>query len=165
MSLTAVVPGSFDPLTLGHLDVVRRASKIFDTVHVLVVTNPDKKSMLDIATRERLTAAAIADAGLQNRVLVRNWESGLLVDYCKKIGASVLVKGVRSQTDVAYEVPMVLMNRSLADIETVFLLPNPAYSMVSSSLVRQVHALGGDVREYVPESVLQYLQRVRAADQ
>ncbi len=163
MSIVAVVPGSFDPLTLGHLDVVRRASQIFDEVHVLVVANPDKKGLLDIATRARLIREAVAEAGLPAWVLVRTWEQGLLVDYCRKVGASVLIKGVRSQLDVAYETPMVLMNRSLAEVETMFLLPEPSYSLVSSSLVRQVHALGGDVSGYVPPAVVRYLSEIRAA--
>lgn len=157
MTSIAVVPGSFDPITKGHLDVILRAATLFDEVHVVVVHNPDKQTLLGAKQREQLVRESIAEQAPQARVKVAVWESGLLVDYCKQVGAKVLVKGIRSQVDVAYETPMVLMNRSLAAVETIFLLPNPAYSLVSSSLVRQVHALGGDVSEYVPAAVARFL--------
>jgi pantetheine-phosphate adenylyltransferase len=86
---------------------------------------------------------------------------GLLIDYCMDVGASVLVKGIRSQVDVAYETPMAIVNRNLAAVETVFLLPDPANAHVSSSLVRQVAGLGGDVSPYVPHAVAEYLERSR----
>lgn len=157
MTSIAVVPGSFDPITKGHLDVILRAATLFDEVHVVVVHNPDKQTLLSAKQREQLVRESIAEQSPQARVKVAVWESGLLVDYCKQVGAKVLVKGIRSQVDVAYETPMVLMNRSLAAVETIFLLPNPAYSLVSSSLVRQVHALGGDVSKYVPAAVARFL--------
>ena len=158
MSRIAVVPGSFDPVTLGHLDVIGRAAGLFDELHVLVVHNPGKTAMLPIAQRVALIQASIAEAGLPNNIQVTNWSMGLLVDYCTDVGASVIVKGIRSQVDVAYETPMALVNRNLANVETVFLLPNPANAYVSSSLVRQVASLGGDVAPYVPAAVAQYLQ-------
>ena len=158
MSRIAVVPGSFDPVTLGHLDVIGRAAGLFDELHVLVVHNPGKTAMLPIAQRVALIQASIADAGLPDNIQVTNWSMGLLVDYCTDVGASVIVKGIRSQVDVAYETPMALVNRNLANVETVFLLPNPQNAYVSSSLVRQVASLGGDVSPYVPAAVAQYLQ-------
>jgi pantetheine-phosphate adenylyltransferase len=158
MSRIAVVPGSFDPVTLGHLDVIGRAAGLFDELHVLVVHNPGKTAMLPIAQRVSLIQASIAEAGLPDNIQVTNWSMGLLVDYCTDVGASVIVKGIRSQVDVAYETPMALVNRNLANVETVFLLPNPANAYVSSSLVRQVASLGGDVAPYVPAAVAQYLQ-------
>jgi pantetheine-phosphate adenylyltransferase len=158
MSRIAVVPGSFDPVTLGHVDVIARAANIFDEVHVLVVHNPDKSALLPLAQRVSLLTAALRDAGLPESVSVHSWSMGLLVDYCTDVGASVLVKGIRSQVDVAYETPMAIMNRSLAGVETVFLLPDPAHAHVSSSLVRQVAGLGGDVSPYVPRVVAEYLQ-------
>lgn len=164
MSQIAVVPGSFDPVTLGHLDVIRRAAVIFDEVHVLAVHNPDKTAMLPIAERMNLLQKAIdEDATIAGNITVASWSVGLLVDYCVEVGAKVLVKGIRSQIDVAYETPMVLMNRSLAGVETVFLLPEPAHSHVSSSLVRQVAALGGDVSDYVPPVVARHLAITRPA--
>ncbi len=165
MTSIAVVPGSFDPVTLGHLDVIRRAATIFDQVHVLVVHNPGKNAMLPISERVNLIQKAIdEDPEMpRHKITVASWSVGLLVDYCTEVGATVLVKGIRSQIDVAYETPMVLMNRSLAGVETVFLLPDPGHAHVSSSLVRQVAALGGDVSPYVPSAVAKYLDTTRPA--
>ncbi|MBX9471331.1 pantetheine-phosphate adenylyltransferase [Microcella sp.] len=160
MSTIAVVPGSFDPVTLGHLDVIERAAGIFDEVHVVVVHNPAKEAMLPIAQRVSLIEQAVADRALPDSILVTSWSVGLLVDYCSDVGASVLVKGVRSQVDVAYETPMAIVNRNLAGVETIFMLPDPAHAHVSSSLVRQVSALGGDVAPYVPRAVAEYLDTV-----
>ncbi len=163
MSRIAVVPGSFDPITLGHLDVIDRAAGMFDEVHVLVVHNPDKTPLLPIAQRVTLIDQAVRDARLPDNVLVTSWSMGLLVDYCTDIGASVIVKGIRSQVDVSYETPMAIVNRNLAGVETVFLLPDPSHAHVSSSLVRQVAALGGDVSPYVPRAVAEFLRS--AADE
>jgi pantetheine-phosphate adenylyltransferase len=161
MSRIAVVPGSFDPVTLGHLDVIERAAGIFDELHVLVVHNPGKTALLPIAQRVSLIEQSVREAGLPDNILVTSWSVGLLVDYCTEVGASVLVKGIRSQVDVAYETPMAIVNRDLAGVETVFMLPNPAHAHVSSSLVRQVASLGGDVSPYVPPAVSKYLQTPR----
>ncbi|MGZ0211390.1 MAG: pantetheine-phosphate adenylyltransferase [Actinomycetales bacterium] len=161
MSRIAVVPGSFDPVTLGHLDVIERAAKTFDEVHVLVVHNPGKTALLPIAQRVSLIEQAVADARLAGNIRVTSWSMGLLVDYCTEVGASVIVKGIRSQVDVAYETPMAIVNRDLAAVETIFMLPNPAHAHVSSSLVRQVAALGGDVAPYVPRAVSDFLQAPR----
>lgn len=153
----AVVPGSFDPPTLGHLDVIRRASRLYDQVHVLVVHNPGKEAMLPIAQRLSLLEQSIDESDVDGNVVVASWSVGLLVDYATDVGASVLVKGIRSQLDVAYETPMAIVNRHLAHVETVFLLPDPHNALVSSSLVRQVAALGGDVSPYVPPAVARFL--------
>lgn len=158
MHRIAVVPGSFDPVTRGHLDVIGRAAGLFDELHVLVVHNPAKTALLPIAQRVALIEQAVREAGFAGKIVVTSWSVGLLVDYCTDVGASVLVKGIRSQVDVAYETPMAIVNRDLAGVETVFLLPDPAHAHVSSSLVRQVAALGGDVSPYVPPAVAEYLQ-------
>lgn len=158
MSRIAVVPGSFDPVTLGHIDVIERAAGLFDQVHVLVVHNPDKTALLPVAQRVALIEKSIADASLPNNITVTSWSVGLLVDYCTDVGASVIIKGVRSQVDVAYETPMAIVNRNLAGVETIFMLPDPAHAHVSSSLVRQVASLGGDVSPYVPKAVADFLQ-------
>ncbi|MEF2977536.1 pantetheine-phosphate adenylyltransferase [Subtercola sp. YIM 133946] len=157
MNTIAVVPGSFDPVTLGHIDVIARAAGIFDEVHVVVVHNPDKSALLPIAQRVSLIQQAIVDGGVTGNVVVTSWSMGLLVDYCEEVGAKVLVKGIRSQVDVAYETPMAIVNRNLAGVETIFLLPDPAHAHVSSSLVRQVAGLGGDVAPYVPKAVAEFL--------
>jgi pantetheine-phosphate adenylyltransferase len=153
----AVVPGSFDPPTLGHLDVIRRAASLYDSVHVLVVHNPDKEAMLPIAHRLELLEQSIAESEIEGDIVVASWSMGLLVDYATDVGAGVLVKGIRSQIDVVYETPMAIVNRHLAHVETVFLLPDPSHALVSSSLVRQVAGLGGDVSPYVPAPVARFL--------
>lgn len=153
----AVVPGSFDPPTLGHLDVIRRAASLYDSLHVLVVHNPAKEAMLPIAHRLELLEQSIAESEIEGDIVVASWSVGLLVDYATDVGAGVLVKGIRSQIDVVYETPMAIVNRHLAHVETVFLLPDPSHALVSSSLVRQVAGLGGDVSPYVPGPVARFL--------
>jgi len=156
MSRLAVVPGSFDPVTLGHLDVIERAARLFDEVHVLVVHNPDKPGgLLSADERVAVIEKAVADAGLPGSVAVRQYSSGLLADYCAQVGATALVKGLRSNTDLVYETPMAIVNEHLAGVETVFVLPRPQNAQVSSTLVRQVISLGGDVSPYVPAAVLE----------
>ncbi|MET0842892.1 MAG: pantetheine-phosphate adenylyltransferase [Mycetocola sp.] len=159
MQRIAVVPGSFDPVTLGHMDVIVRAAGLFDELHVLVVHNPAKTALLPIAERVSLLETSIEDAGSPGNIVVASWSVGLLVDYATDVGASVLVKGIRSQVDVAYETPMAIVNRHLASVETIFMLPDPAHAHVSSSLVRQVSELGGDVTPYVPPAVAEFLKR------
>ncbi|WP_394552405.1 pantetheine-phosphate adenylyltransferase [Agromyces sp. MMS24-JH15] len=163
MQRIAVVPGSFDPVTLGHLDVIGRAAGLYDELHVVVVHNPDKNALLPIAQRVSLIEQAVAEAGIEGRIVVASWSMGLLVDYCTDVGATVLVKGIRSQVDVAYETPMAIVNRHLAGVETVFMLPDPEHAHVSSSLVRQVAALGGDVTPFVPAAVAGYLEGALAS--
>jgi pantetheine-phosphate adenylyltransferase len=145
-------------VTLGHLDVIARAAELFEEVHVLVVHNPDKKpALFDAARRVRLIEESLVEVGVSGTVTVGEWTAGLLVDYCRQVGSKILVKGVRSGEDVAYETPMAIMNRHLAGVETVFLLPDASRAHVSSSLIRQVSALGGDVTPYVPAAVARAL--------
>lgn len=158
MNRIAVVPGSFDPVTLGHLDIIARTANVFDEVHVLVVHNPDKSAMLPIARRVELIEQSVSEAGLPSSIVIRAWSMGLLVDYCTDVGAGVIVKGIRSSNDVDYETPMAIVNRDLAHIETMFMMPDARHAHVSSSLVRQVSALGGDVEPYVPRAVHEFLQ-------
>jgi pantetheine-phosphate adenylyltransferase len=153
----AVVPGSFDPVTLGHVDVIGRAAGLFDRLHVVVTHNPAKQALLDVDERVQLVRESLADAGVAG-VEVDSWSAGLLVDYCRRVGAQVIVKGLRSSTDAAYETPMAHVNRDLAGVETLFLVAQPGTSHVSSSLVRQVASLGGDITPYVPRVVAQALQ-------
>ncbi len=157
-SRIAVVPGSFDPPTMGHLDVIARAAALYDQLHVVVVHNPGKEAMLPIAQRLSLLEQSIAEcSSIEADIVIASWSVGLLVDYARDVGAGVLVKGIRSQTDIVYELPMAQVNRNLAGVETVFLLTDPAHAAVSSSLVRQVAALGGDVSPYVPPVVARFL--------
>ena len=158
MPRIAVVPGSFDPVTLGHLDVIGRAASIFDEVHVVVTHNPDKQAFLPVPERDSLIERSIEEARISGEIRIANWSMGLLVDYCQQVGAEVLVKGIRSSTDLSYETPMSIVNRNLGGIETIFMLPNPENAHVSSSLVRQVSELGGDISPYVPRAVATFLQ-------
>ena len=146
-----VCPGSFDPVTSGHVDVVRRATDLFDDVVVAVLTNPAKQGMFSADERVELLRASLQ--GLP-RVRVEAVGGGLLVDYCRSVGAVAVVKGLRSGTDFAYELPMALMNRHLTGLETVFLPGDPRFEHVSSSLVKEVAAHGGDVSGLVPDAVL-----------
>ena len=158
MSRVAVVPGSFDPVTLGHLDVIARTANVFEEVHVVVVHNPDKSAMIPITRRVELIERAVSEIPNANRVVVRAWSMGLLVDYCTDVNANVIIKGIRSAADFDYETPMAIVNRHLGKIETMFMMPSPQHAHVSSSLVRQVSALGGDVSPYVPAVVRDFLQ-------
>lgn len=158
MAHIAVVPGSFDPVTLGHLDVITRAAALVDEVHVVVVHNPGKTSMIPAAERMRLIQQSLEEVGAPSNIVVASWSMGLLVDYCLEVGAKMLIKGIRTQADLSYETPMSLVNRNLANVETLFMLPNPEHAHVSSTLVRQVANLGGDVRPYVPAVVAEFLR-------
>src|SRR3954452_23615811 len=137
----AVCPGSFDPVTLGHVDVVTRAAALFDEVVVAVAINPAKQGLFTVDERRALLDEAFA--GLDN-VRVDAFE-GLIVDYCRAQGAATMVKGLRSATDFAFEEPMAQMNRHLTGVDSVFLITDPAHSFVSSSLVKEVARGGGDV--------------------
>ncbi len=150
-----VCPGSFDPVTLGHVDVVLRAADLFDVVHVGVAVNPAKQGLFSGAERVELVRAALDAAGGERaaRVVVEEFSDGLLVEHCRRLGARVVVKGLRGGTDYAYELPMALMNRHLAGVETLFLVGDPRFEHVSSSLVKEVARHGGDVSGLVPEPV------------
>jgi pantetheine-phosphate adenylyltransferase len=152
VSRLAVCPGSYDPVTNGHVDVVRRAVALFDEVVVAVLANPAKRGLFSLEERVELVRASVE--GLPG-VRVDPVGGGiLLVDYCRSVGASAVVKGLRSGTDFAYELPMALMNRHLTGLETVFLPGDPTLEHVSSSLVKEVAAHGGDVTGLVPDPVL-----------
>lgn len=146
---TALLPGSFDPFTLGHRFVVERSAARFSEVIVCVVVNPNKQGLFGVDERIDLIAQSCAD--LPN-VRVDRWR-GLLVDYMRHEGISTMVKGLRSTADFEYEVPMAQMNRELADVETMFLWGDPRFAHVSSSLVKEVAKLGGDVEPFVPPVV------------
>ncbi len=153
----AIYPGSFDPVTLGHLSVLARAAQLFDELHVLVVHNPDKNARFSAPEREALIRESIAELGISGAVSVSSVESGLMVDAAKRLQASAIVKGFRTAGDIEYEIPMAQVNRDLSGIETVFLPSEPGYGYVSSSLVKQVSSLGGDVSSYVTKTVLRAL--------
>ncbi len=149
----AVCPGSFDPVTLGHLDIVERASKIYDEVTVAVLINKKKSSLYTVEERMALLTEVTAEYG---NVKVDSFY-GLLVDYCRTHEIPVIVKGLRAISDFDYELQMAQMNSSLADIETVFVPTSPEYYFLATSLVKEVAAFGGDVSRLVPPLVLDRL--------
>ncbi len=153
MSKLAVYPGSFDPFTLGHLDVAKRALSLFDRLEVLVVHNPAKTPSFSSEQRVEQIRQALAEAGLK-KVTVSSLGAGLLATHCASLGATAIVKGVRNDSDLQVELPQARVNRDQSGIETAFLPGDPALSHISSSLVRQVAELGGDISKYVPGSVL-----------
>lgn len=150
----AVCPGSFDPVTNGHLDIFRRAAGIFDELVVATGTNPSKSRLFDPAARLEMLREVCAD--LPN-VTVMGF-SGLIVDFCREIDAQAIVKGLRGGNDYEFELPMAQMNSHLTGAETVFIPTNAALGYISSSLVKEVASLGGDVSALVPPSVLSRLQ-------
>lgn len=151
MTTRAVCPGSYDPVTNGHIDVITRAATLFDEVIVAILHNPAKRGTFPVEQREALLRDCI---GSFPGVRVALFANTLLVDICSELDATAIVKGLRSGTDFAYELPMALMNRQLTGVETVFLPGDPQFEHVSSSLIKEVHALGGDVSGMVPEVVL-----------
>jgi pantetheine-phosphate adenylyltransferase len=153
----AVYPGSFDPFTYGHLDIATRAAKMFETVHIVVVHNPAKNPRLTTTQRVEIITEILKDK--PGDFVVSSLDSGLLVDYCKSLKADALVKGVRTNVDLDYELPMAQVNRDLSGIETIFIPADPTHGFVSSSLVKQVFDLGGDISKYVPEEVVKALSK------
>ncbi len=146
----AVFPGSFDPITNGHLDVVDRALQVFDRVRMAILVNPDKTPLFTVEERVEI----IREAYRGNRRVEVDTFSGLLVDYARRAGASVIIRGIRAISDFEYEFQMALMNRRLDPrIETVFMMPAESYSYVSSRLVKEVFQLGGRVTDVVPPVV------------
>ncbi|MET1033910.1 MAG: pantetheine-phosphate adenylyltransferase [Arthrobacter sp.] len=147
----AVCPGSFDPIHKGHIEIIARASSLFDEVVVAVSTNYSKRHRF--SEGERIAMVTETLTGLRG-ISVRPMGNGLLADFCRDAGADAIVKGLRSTADYQYEVPMAAMNRHLTGVETVFLLADNKYTHLSSSLLREVQALGGDVEDYLPRAVL-----------
>jgi pantetheine-phosphate adenylyltransferase len=145
----AVCPGSFDPVTNGHLDILGRASRLFDEVIVAVLINKSKSSVFTVEERIEMLTECAAE---YPNVKIDSFH-GLLVDFCRDRGIQVIVKGLRAVSDFDYELQMGQMNHSLAGIETLFMPTNPLYSFLSSSLVKEVATYGGDVSTLIPESV------------
>ena len=150
-SVSAIYPGSFDPVTNGHVDIIQRSLEVFDTVIPAILINADKTACF--TPEERLAMLRDAVRGLQGRVEPIHF-SGLLVDAARQHGATVIIRGIRAVSDYEYELQMSLMNRSLApEVETVLLVPAQEYSFISSRLVKDIFQRGGDIRDLVPECV------------
>lgn len=147
----AIYPGSFDPITVGHLDIIRRSSKLFEKVVVAVLINVDKKGLFNIEERVELIERVVSD--LPN-VQVKSFQ-GLLVDFMREEECKVLIKGLRNATDFDYEYQMALMNKKLdSDVETLFMMADGEYSCISSSSVKQVGKFNGNIRGLIPDGIV-----------
>ena len=154
MKRVALYPGSFDPMTLGHLDILTRLSGMYDEVIVAIMVNPAKKPYLPVDVRVKSMEKATEHLG-NVRILAG---SGATVELARQVGAQVMVRGLRSVTDFEYESTLAAGYRYMApEIETVFMLSKPEYGYISSSLVRDIHALGGDITALVPQEILRTL--------
>lgn len=154
-------PGSFDPLTNGHVDIIERAAAVFDEVIVAVTVNPSKKTMFSLEERLELIEASTVHLPNVRATSV----TGLLVDFCRTNGIKSICKGLRVATDFDYEIQMAQMNQKIANIETLFLAANPEQSYLSSSLIKEVAAYGGEVREMIPEpAYIALMKRLRNSE-
>ena len=156
LSKIAVVPGSFDPITNGHLDIIKRAARVFDQVNVVVMNNSAKNSLF--TAEERMELIRVVTAMMPN-VRVET-SAGLMIDYAKSVGATAVVRGLRAVTDFEYEMQITSMNRVLDEsIETFFIMTNNQYSFLSSSIVKEVAKYGGTITELVPKQVEEALKQ------
>ena len=152
--MKVLIPGSFDPPTNGHIDVISRCAKVFDEVLVGVVVNPSKKSLLSTETRELMLNEIFSETG---NIIIKTFK-GLLVDFAKDNDVKAIVKGLRAMTDFDYEFQMAQMNSNLADFETIFIPASPEYGYVSSSMVKEIDSYGGDISKLVPKNVFKKMQ-------
>lgn len=151
MKKTAVYPGSFDPVTSGHLDIIKRSSRVFDKLYVSVLVNSSKKPCFSVEERVEMIKKLTAD---YDNVYVDSF-SGLLVDYLKEKNADIVIKGLRAVTDFEYEFQMALMNHKLSkDVETMFMIASNKYSYLSSSIVKEVGRHGGNLKDLVPDILI-----------
>lgn len=151
-----IYPGTFDPVTFGHIDIIKRASELFDAVHVTVAINPSKQPLFSTEERVDLLKKSLKDF---NKVTVDSFD-GLVVDHAYKVGATGIIRGLRAVSDFEYEFQMALMNRKLADnITTIFLMPHEKYTYLNSSIVRNLASFQSDVKDFVPEAVKEALQK------
>ena len=152
----AIVPGSFDPITYGHIDIIKRSAQLFDEVIVAILVNPDKKYLFTLEEREEMINESIIDF---NNVRVDSF-SGLLVNYAKKVNSTVIVRGLRAVSDFEYEMQLTFMNKALDDnIETFYMMANKQYSFISSSIVKGVSGFGADLSKFVPKHVEERLEK------
>jgi len=152
----AVYPGTFDPVTYGHIDIIKRAARIFDKVIVAVATNEHKRPLFNVEERVFMLKNVIK--GLKN-VVVDDFD-GLVVDYVQHKGARVMIRGLRMISDFEYEFQMALTNRKLSEnIETIFMMPNESYSYISSKLIKEAAGLGADVKNFIPKKVQLLLKK------
>ncbi len=152
MCVTAVYPGSFDPITYGHIDIIERGSKLFDKVVVAILINPNKTPLFTVEERLEMIKKSLEHLP-QDKIEISSF-SGLLVDYVKKINAKAILRGIRAISDFEYEFQMALTNRRLLKkVDTVFMMPDERYSYLSANLVREIASFGGDISHFVPPHV------------
>ena len=152
----AIVPVSFDPITYGHIDIIKRSAQLFDEVIVAILVNPDKKYLFTLEEREEMINESIKDF---KNVKVDSF-SGLLVNYAKKVDSTVIVRGLRAVSDFEYEMQLTFMNKALDDnIETFYMMANKQYSFISSSIVKGVSGFGADLSKFVPKHVEERLEK------
>ena len=154
MARTAVFPGTFDPVTNGHLDVIARARLLFDELVVAVGHNPEKRSLFPAPERVEMLRELVAS---MPNVRVETY-TGLTVDFARQVGAAAIIRGIRNSSDLQFELELAATNREVAGVETVFILPSARYAITSSSLIRQVASMGGDVSSLVPPLVVERLR-------
>ncbi len=157
MATKALITGSFDPMTMGHLNIIERASGLFDELTVGIIMNPSKKSMFTLEEREEMILEAVSHLG---NIKVDSF-SGLLANYVNANGYNVIVRGLRSSVDFDYELQMAQMNDRLFNdgVETVLLMSDPEFSYVSSSVIKEVHSLGGSIEGLVPDNIYQRMKQ------
>ena len=148
----AVFPGSFDPPTYGHLNIIKRGAALFDSLEVVIAVNPKKRPMLDPEEKKRLLVGEIASMGLEHVTVAMH--GGLIVDYCRRTGARVLLRGVRSASDFDYEFELSILNKQLNDeVETIFIPTEPKYFVLRSSSIKELLEFDGDISAMVPPAV------------
>ncbi|MTI87245.1 MAG: pantetheine-phosphate adenylyltransferase [Balneolaceae bacterium] len=159
MKTIALYPGSFDPMTFGHLDILERATKLFDHIIVTVAVNKEKSAVFSGDERVQLIHDCIADKEWSQKVEVHQF-TGLLVNHAEKVQANTLIRGVRQISDFEYEFRMALTNKRLApDVDTVFLMPDEEFTFISASLVKEIAYWGGDLTSFVPKNVADALEK------
>lgn len=161
MSKLALYPGSFDPLTKGHLDIIKRSANLFDKIVVGVIQNPNKKNLFSLEKRKDLISAVLKAEGLEHQFIVDSFD-GLMVDYVKAKNIRVVIRGLRALSDFEYESALSLMNKKLyPPMETVFMIASQEFSFVSSNLIKEVHKYGGDISAYVHPIILEELKSIK----
>ncbi|HJD00571.1 pantetheine-phosphate adenylyltransferase [Candidatus Arthromitus sp. SFB-turkey] len=155
----AIIPGSFDPITLGHLDIIERSSRIFDEITVCVLVNPDKKTLFSIKEREKLIIKSISTIENCGKIVVDS-HTGLLIDYMNQKNINIIIKGLRAFSDFEYEIQMAFLNNKMApNIETFFLMTTENLSYISSSSIKQIVKFGGKISGLVPSNIEQDIIR------
>ena len=149
MTKTAVFPGSFDPITVGHASIVQRALGLFDEIIIGIGVNSTKKYLFELEQRKRFIAATFEG---ESKVRIETYE-GLTVDFCKRVEATYIIRGLRTAADLEFEQPIAQMNRKMSDVETVFLITEPELSAINSTIVRDIYRNGGDIPKFVPDGV------------